>query len=240
MEAGSPLILFTLPIGAYLAGSVPFGWLMGRLRGVDIRKQGSGNIGATNVWRVLGRRWGIACFMLDVLKGLAPVYLAGIYLGRHLATEQGTLSAKGQGIWLLVGAGAIIGHMFSVFLGFRGGKGVATSLGVVVGIWPYFTLTALPAFCVWAVIFIWSRYVSLASIVAAAVFPILFGLFIRLTPGWQIENLWPLMVFCCVIGALVILRHCSNIVRLLNGTEAKSGRNDGDPEVPVTPKGSAS
>ncbi len=240
MDGNGPLMLFLLLVGAYLAGSVPFGWLMGRIRGVDIRRQGSGNIGATNVWRVLGRRWGIACFTLDVLKGLAPVCLAGIYLCRHLTTEQGTLNAKGQGIWLLVGAGAIVGHMFSVFLGFRGGKGVATSLGVVAGMWPYFTVTAVPAFGVWLAVFVWSRYVSLASIVAAIAFPVLFGLFIRLRPDWRIEDLWPLLAFCCVIAGLVVLRHRSNIVRLLNGTEAKSGRKSGRENAPATTEGSAS
>jgi len=157
-----PLILLgAFPAGAYLVGSVPFGYLMGRARGVDLRTRGSGNIGATNVARVLGRRWGLLCFALDVLKGLAPVLLAGLVIAGRGASAPGPAR---QGAWLAVAFGAIAGHVFPVWLRFRGGKGVATSLGVLLGFYPYFTFAGLAALAIWvAVVAVW-RYVSLASI----------------------------------------------------------------------------
>ena len=133
---------FLIP-AAYLVGAIPFGVILARLHGVDLRNVGSGNIGATNVGRALGRKWGVVCFVLDMLKGLVPMLAAMVMLPQ----EKG---AKELWIWLATGGAAIIGHVFPVYLGFRGGKGVATSLGVVMGLWPYYTISGIVAAISWS------------------------------------------------------------------------------------------
>ena len=201
-------------VAAYLIGSVPFAFLIARAYGKDLRTIGSGNIGATNLARAVGRKWGYFCFALDVLKGLAPVAIVGAIGG--VSGNPLFLS-----LWLLVGIAAILGHVFPVYLRFKGGKGVATSFGVALGLWPYFTLCALVALAVWiAVVLIW-HYVSLASISAAVAFPIALALGILAVPDWHSESLWPLMVAAIVIPILVIVRHRENIRRLAAGTESK-------------------
>ena len=122
-------------------------------------------------------------------------------------------------LWLAVGAATILGHMFSVYMGFKGGKGVATSLGVVLGIFPYFTLTGLVVLAVWVAVWGFWGYVSLASIVAAVGFPVMFAVLVKRVPEWTFSNLWPLFVFSCLMAILVIFRHRSNIARLWAGTE---------------------
>ena len=199
----------------YLLGAIPFGLLIGKARGVDVRTAGSGNIGATNVGRLLGRRWGYLCFGLDVAKGLGPVWYAGSYLKR-------TCPEMGPGemtLWLAVGAATILGHMFSVYMRFKGGKAVATSLGVVLGVYPYFTMTGVVVLALWVAVWGFWRYVSLASIVAAVCFPVLFAVLVGRIDGWQLDRLWPLLVFACLMAGLVILRHRSNVARLWAGTE---------------------
>ena len=216
----------TLIAGGYLLGSIPFGLLIGLSRGVDIRKHGSGNIGATNLGRIVGRKWGYLGFLLDVAKGLLPVLYAGSYLRRTNAmSPEGLpgLSYDAQLIWLAVGAACIIGHMFPVYLRFRGGKGVATSLGVVLGVYPFFTLTAVFAFAIWLAVWAAFRYISLASIIAAIGFPIGFLLMIWRIDAWQLGPLWPLFTFACLMGSLIIIRHRHNIARLLAGTENRTG-----------------
>ncbi len=219
--SNNPIILFgVFPLAAYIIGSTPFGVIIARAHGLDLRQAGSGNVGATNVGRVVGQKWGYVCFLLDVLKGLLPVLLVGLYL--HGSGDK-DISAYKQGVWLAVAFGAIAGHVFSFWLKFRGGKGVATSLGVLVGFYPYFTGTGLAALGVWlAVVFI-SRYVSLASIIAAGAFPLLFVGYCLLV-GWRIKQLWPLLAFATAMAGLVIFRHRSNIARLLDGTENKIGK----------------
>ena len=201
----------------YLLGAIPFGLLIGMANGIDVRAGGSGNIGSTNVGRLLGRKWGYLCFLLDVGKGLAPVLYAGSYL-RRAADEMGPTEMM---IWLAVGAATILGHMFSVYMGFKGGKGVATSLGVVLGIWPFFTLTGVVVLAVWVAVWGFWGYVSLASIAAAVSFPVMFVVLVwRIDhKSWDLSNLWPLLVFAGLMAALVIVRHRSNIVRLWTGTE---------------------
>jgi glycerol-3-phosphate acyltransferase PlsY len=217
------IAFLVLPAAAYLLGAIPFGLLIGLSRGVDVRSQGSGNIGATNVWRILGRRYGIACLGLDVLKGFLPVFLTRMYLSEHFFDlENNAISETGQWAWLCVAGGAIFGHMFSMFLKFKGGKGVATSLGVLIGVWPYFTLASLIALAAWMLVWAISRYVSLASIVAAALFPLGFLLLTWQIDQWRFASLWPLFAFSCVTALLIILRHRSNIARLLAGTELKN------------------
>jgi glycerol-3-phosphate acyltransferase PlsY len=217
-----PVVWFGLvPLGAYLVGSVPWGVLLARSQGVDLRRVGSGNVGATNVSRALGRRWGYLCFLLDLAKGFVPVVLAGWLLG---AIGSAVPSALQQLAWLLAGSACILGHVFSLFLRFRGGKGVATSLGVVLGMVPYFTWPGLGAFGVWIVAVLISRYVSLASIVAAGAFLALLAGFNLLAGGVdRLVALWPMELFAAVMAGLVIVRHRSNIRRLLDGTEGRIG-----------------
>jgi glycerol-3-phosphate acyltransferase PlsY len=200
---------------AYLLGSIPFGLIIARLYGKDLRTIGSGNIGATNVARALGRRWAYFCFVLDVLKGLVPMLIAKVLAGAFEPTP-GLLF-----LWLLVGCAAISGHIFPVYLKFKGGKGVATSLGVGLGLWPYYTICALVVFVIWAVVVLVSRYVSLASITASVAFPVVLVLAIALTPGWEFTILWPLLIAAVVMPMMVIIRHRDNIKRLLSGTESK-------------------
>ena len=211
-----------LPLIAYVIGSTPFGFLLGRLRGKDLRKEGSGNVGATNVGRVLGSGWGYLCFLLDVTKGLVPVLVVGAWMRDQ--ANQGPPPAAGQLCWLLVGTGAIAGHVFTFWLKFKGGKGVATALGVVLGVFPYFTWVGLTALGVWIVVTLISRYVSLGSIVAAVAFWPLFAMYAVLN-GWSLRALWPLGTFAGVMVVLIIVRHSSNIGRLLKGTENKIGQS---------------
>jgi len=204
-------------VAAYLLGSVPFAFLIARAYGKDLRTIGSGNIGATNLARAVGRQWGYFCFALDVLKGLAPVALVRVLVGA-------SNSPLSLALWLLVGIAAILGHVFPVYLRFKGGKGVATSFGVALGLWPYFTLCALVALAVWIAVVLTWHYVSLASICAAVVFPVALVLGILAIPGWHSTSLWPLLVAAIVIPILVIVRHRENIHRLVAGTENKVRR----------------
>jgi glycerol-3-phosphate acyltransferase PlsY len=208
-----PFILLTA--GAYLLGSIPFGLLIAKAHGKDIRSIGSGNIGATNVSRALGRKWAYVCFTLDALKGLIPMLVARPFVLQLPLSSYAT----GTWLWLSVGCAAILGHVFPIYLIFKGGKGVATSFGVALGLWPYFTLCALVVIVVWiAVVLIW-RYVSLASIAAAIAFPLVLILAISIIPSWDFNYLWPLLAVATLIPLFVIFRHRENINRLIAGTE---------------------
>jgi glycerol-3-phosphate acyltransferase PlsY len=207
---------------AYLAGSIPFGLIVGLSRGVDPRKAGSGNIGATNVGRLLGGKYFALVFTLDMLKGLLPVLAAGLAL-RGSAAGPGTYA-----MWLAVAFAAIAGHMFSIFLRFKGGKGVATSLGVVLGVWPFFTLAGVVAGLTWAAIFWRTRIVSIASIVAALVFPAAY-LATGLARGWPVFGAqWPLLAFAAFVAVMIVYKHRSNIARLRAGTESGFARAAAD------------
>jgi glycerol-3-phosphate acyltransferase PlsY len=195
---------------SYLVGSVPFGLLVARLvAGIDIRKAGSGNIGATNVARVVGAKWGILVLVLDAIKGLLPVLL----LPRLLLP--GNDPAAGH-VQVICGIATIVGHMFPCWLGFRGGKGVATALGVITILgWPATLVTA----AVFAIVFVATRYVSLASILASLAFAIAqFAI-----PGYAAftTEKCSLAAFSILAPVLIILRHGSNIRRLLRGEEPK-------------------
>jgi acyl phosphate:glycerol-3-phosphate acyltransferase len=215
---------------SYLCGSVPFGLLVGWLKGVDIRTKGSCNIGATNVGRVLGRPYGILVFFLDGLKGFLPVTLA-----RYLLVDPDQAVAANRPGYLpflllvLVAVACVLGHMFPVWLKFKGGKGVASSLGVGLGIYPYYTVAGLLAFALWGLVLGVTRYVSVASIVAVIGFPVFFaGLAWMNRDEWgRFADLWPLHVFCAVIAILVVYRHRANISRLVAGTEHKMGASSG-------------
>jgi glycerol-3-phosphate acyltransferase PlsY len=188
--------------------------LIASAHGIDLRKVGSGNIGSTNLSRALGRRWAYVCFILDLAKGLLPTLAAGLWLG-----DNGT--TRGLVTQLAVGCAAILGHVFPVYLGFKGGKGVATSFGVALGLWPYYTICAVIALVVWIIVVLIWRYVSLASLAAALAFPIVFVAAIAIIPSWRFAELWPLLIVGMVIPFMVFILHRDNIVRLLAGTEGK-------------------
>ena len=216
-----------LVLVGYLVGAIPFGLVVGLARGVDVRKSGSGNIGATNVGRVLGRPWGFLVFALDMLKGLIPTAAAGFIITRYLwPGVQVSQDAGAALLWITVAAAGIIGHMFPVYLRFRGGKGVATSLGVLLGIYPYFTLPVLLAFALWIVLTLTTRYVSVGSMAAATAFPIIFALvaWYKRRDWGDVQSLWPLYVFGVVLAALVVYRHRGNLKRLTEGTEPRIGQ----------------
>jgi acyl phosphate:glycerol-3-phosphate acyltransferase len=181
---------------AYLLGSVPTGLLLAKAFGVNIRETGSGNIGATNVYRTLGRKVGVMTLVGDCLKGLIPVLVA-----KQLGLADAWIAATGLA--------AFLGHVYTIFLGFKGGKGVATALGVFLGVSPLAVLLALAVFAL--VLGKW-RYVSLASITAAAAFPPLVLL---------LERNPLLIAMALVISGLVIFKHKENIRRLRDGTETK-------------------
>jgi len=208
-------------IAAYLVGSIPFGLLIVKAHGKDLRSIGSGNIGATNVGRALGKKWGYICFLLDVLKGLIPMQVTMFFIKTALHTEAHPQRVVLLWLWLAVGIAAILGHIFPIYLKFKGGKGVATSFGVALGLWPYYTICGLLAVAIWvAVVLVW-RYVSLASIVASVAFPLLLLLAIILFPTWDVVDLSPLLIAAAAIPLIVIIRHRENIKRLVAGTESK-------------------
>jgi len=207
-------IFFPLAIvAAYLLGSIPFGLLIAKAHGKDLRSIGSGNIGATNVSRALGRKWAYFCFVLDVLKGLIPMLATMLIAG-----PEGMVELL---LWLAVGCAAIIGHIFPIYVKFKGGKGVATSFGVALGLWPYYTICVLFAAGVWMVFVLIWRYVSLASIAASLTFPLVLIAAIISTPDWALANLWPVLIAAVAIPVMVIIRHRENIKRLREGTESK-------------------
>lgn len=199
---------------AYLLGSVPFALLIAKAHGKDLRKIGSGNIGATNLSRALGKKWAYFCFLLDVLKGLIPMLIGAALISSSPTTPE----LFG---WLALGVAAVLGHIFPIYIRFKGGKGVATSFGVALGLWPYYTICAAVAFFVWIIaVLIW-RYISLASLIASVVFPLTLLLAILLNGNWHFAELWPLLIVAAVIPAIVIIRHKENIKRIIAGTETK-------------------
>jgi len=205
------LIIACCAIG-YFFGSFPAGYFAGRFAGVDVRSQGSGNIGATNVLRVLGKRWGYPVFAIDVFKGLAAVRLA-FFLARYWPASQ----PYAEYVAILTAIMSIVGHMFPIWLRFKGGKGVATTAGALFGLMPW----AVPCFfLIWFIVFETTRYVSLASIITAISLPIVAALFAR----WGFIDTWALVYFCALIMGLVLWRHRSNFSRLLKGTEQRFDR----------------
>jgi acyl phosphate:glycerol-3-phosphate acyltransferase len=209
---------------AYLLGAIPFGFVLVKVfKGVDVRKVGSGNIGATNVARAGGAILGIIAFVLDVAKGFAAA--TAIPLGAYLISGPSSSAADGflsqliagkgfTDLRMLCGLAAIFGHVWTVFLGFKGGKGVATSLGVLAGLAPLPTGIAL---AVWIIVTGASSYVSLGSIVAAVALPVAYAAVhhARLAEDWR------LFAFTLLVAALVVIRHRANMKRLAAGTESR-------------------
>lgn len=194
-------------LGAYLLGSIPTGYLVARVRGVDIRAAGSGNIGATNVMRILGKPAGIAVLVVDGLKGFA----ACAWLCDVVAGAFGVPLAQANSLRIVAGVAAVVGHNFTCWLHFRGGKGIATSAGAYFALAP---LAAGIALGVWMVMLALGRYVSLASIAAAVALP---------TAVWLTKGL-ALGIVTSVLGLMAIWKHRGNIGRLLKGTESRLGR----------------
>lgn len=228
--------LWLCPLAAFLAGSIPFGLLMARAKGIDIRAHGSGNIGATNVFRVMGRKYGIPCLLLDILKGFIPVALAVNFIqiaGRPVQVPLGlpeawtmvvpeTKALTAQAAHIATALCAVLGHNHSPWVGFKGGKGIATSAGVLIGLMPFAVIILLT---VWLLLAITTRYVSVASMGAALVLPL-----VTLWGSWHHgriqDGTWnkPLFILTVFIAASAVWKHRSNIRRLMDGTENRFGR----------------
>ncbi len=206
---------------AYFIGSIPFGFLAGKMRGIDIRQHGSGNIGATNVLRTLGKPVGITVLIFDIAKGVAPVVLAKYF------SDSSTIP-------IFAAVATILGHNYTCFLGFKGGKGIATSAGALA---PLIPIPLLVAVLVWLILFFASRYVSVASIAAALSLPITLGIIFATGKAWA-----PVLFgFTLLLSILAIWRHRSNIQKLRAGTENRFQRKksntpapDDDPTAPLT------
>ena len=191
------LIVAAWLLGAYLVGSVPFGFLIGKMRGVDVRTVGSKNIGATNVFRTVGKKWGLLAFLCDFLKGFVPTMVA-----KHCAADVSWLPVA-------VGLACVIGHTLTVFMKFRGGKGVATAFGMLVALIP--GLVGI-AFLVFVALFASTNYISLGSCGAATFLAVAI---------WFYPVPLAVEIIVSLIGVFVVVKHKSNISRLLNGTENK-------------------
>ncbi len=206
------LTLVTVLVASYLLGSIPFGYLAGEIAGFDVRKAGSGNIGATNVLRVLGKPYGYAVFALDFLKGLGAVKIS-VLIATRVRPEWGSPEIFG----IVAATSAVIGHCFPLWLKFRGGKGVATSAGALFGLMPFAMLIGV---AIWVLIFWLTRYVSLASVIAAAALPIVIAIVTRLNQSYGKA----LFYSSLCIAAVVIWRHHSNLSRLMRGREPRFTR----------------
>lgn len=211
MEALSYIIT---ALAAYLLGSIPTGYLAAKSRGIDIRTVGSGNIGATNVFRILGKPAGIFVLAVDAMKGFFACQFVGVFA--YIWLVQGTgfaaEAADAELHRIVAGVCAILGHNYTCWLKFKGGKGIATSAGVVLALLP---LALAIAFAVWLLLFALTRYVSVASIGAAFVLPF---------AAWWADYSVRLIVVAATIGALAIYKHRTNIQRLRAGTENRFGR----------------
>jgi len=231
--------LWFCPIFAFLLGSIPFGLIISKAKGINIREHGSGNIGATNVLRVVGKKYGYTCLLLDVLKGFVPVVLAinliqiagrapGIPLGlteSWIMQLPAASAMKAQIKAYVCAAAALLGHMFPVQRRFKGGKGIATSGGVLLALMPFAVIILVT---IWGLLFITTRYVSVASVGAAVSLP-----FLTLWGSWYHgriqDGTWnkPLLAFTIVIAILAVWKHRVNFRRLMDGTEHRFGKKSG-------------
>ncbi len=207
MPTPGPSVLISILLLAYAIGATPFGYMVAKWKGIDIREHGSGNIGATNVIRVLGKKTGLPVFALDVLKGLLPVIFARMWCAREGYDPTWPM--------LLAALGSVLGHNFTFWLGFKGGKGIATSAGVMLAVLPVALGVAL---LLWILLFYTTRYVAIASIAAGISLPLTVLAQRALSAPGQAPAL-PLLGFAAVIGGLAVWRHRSNIRRLREGTE---------------------
>jgi glycerol-3-phosphate acyltransferase PlsY len=228
--------LWLCPLLAFLMGAIPFGLLMAKSRGIDIRAHGSGNIGATNVLRVMGKKFGIPCLVLDMLKGFIPVAIAVNLIqiaGRPVQVPLALPDAwvmklaagdalKAQIAQIATALAAVLGHNYSPWAGFKGGKGISTSAGVLLGLMPFAVVLLL---AVWLLLFFTTRYVSVASIGAACVLPLL-ALWGSWHHGRIQDGTWnkPLFALTLLIAISAVWKHRTNIRRLRAGTENRFER----------------
>jgi glycerol-3-phosphate acyltransferase PlsY len=202
----------------YLLGSIPTGFLVAKARGVDIRKVGSGNIGATNVFRILGKPAGMFVFLTDAVKGWVAVAVVAKLVAIRLFASPPPAGSE-EWMAILAGISAVLGHNYTCWLHFKGGKGIATSAGVLMALVPWALLIILS---IWVLVLAFTRYVSLASICASAALP---------PAAWLTTNSPRLTAITGLMGALAIYKHKANIKRLLNGTENRIGpRKDAAPQ----------
>ena len=206
------LVFAAVVLISYLLGSIPAGYLAGRIAGIDIRHAGSGNIGATNVTRVLGKRYGYPVFVVDFLKGLMAVSISILVEKRVQPVLVPT-----ELLGIVAAISCVIGHSFPVWLSFKGGKGVATSMGALFGLVPF---VALIGVAVWVITFEMTRYVSVASMTATLAVPISILILMPLKQTGEAA----LLYFSIGLAALVIFRHRSNLCRLVRGTEPRFKR----------------
>jgi acyl phosphate:glycerol-3-phosphate acyltransferase len=206
------ITLAVLVFGSYLLGSIPFGYLAGRIAGIDIRQAGSGNIGATNVVRILGKGYGYPVFALDVLKGFGAVKISMLAApGRPPDWNSPEI------LGILAAMSSVLGHLYPPWLKFKGGKGVATSAGALLALTPVATLIGV---AIWMIVFWLTKYVSLASVTAAVVLPV-----VILVLSWHDQNkVKPLVYSSACVAAGVVWRHRSNLSRLMRGTEPRFTR----------------
>jgi glycerol-3-phosphate acyltransferase PlsY len=204
--------LAMLLVGSYLLGSIPFGYLAGRLVGIDIRQAGSGNVGATNVVRVLGKGYGYPVFALDVLKGFGAVKIS-MLIAPGPPPEWNSPEIFG----ILAAMSSVFGHLYPPWLKFKGGKGVATSAGALFALTPVATLIGV---AIWIIVFWLTQYVSLASMIAAVVLPIV----ILVVSSQDQNKRRPLVYSSACVAAIIIWRHRSNLSRLMRGTEPRFTR----------------
>lgn len=246
--------LWLCPLFAFLMGSIPFGLFIARAKGVDIRKHGSGNIGATNVFRVIGKKHGLICLLLDALKGFIPVVIA-INLVRLVGANPPWVSLPLPDAWILVkplasqftvqsvhvltALLAVLGHNYSPWIGFKGGKGIATSAGVVIALMPAGIVLLVIVFLITLAL---TRYVAVASIVCAIALPVMTHLGARFHKNDAGISLWeagtwnkPLFFFSLLIGLLAVWKHRTNISRLRDGTESKFVWGGAKNPVPLDP-----
>jgi len=207
------LILISGLLLSYLIGSIPTAYIFGRIfKGIDIRKHGSGNVGATNAFRVLGPAIGITVLALDALKGVICVVPVADFILKQQAVNELLIR-------VLCGVIAVLGHSFTVFLNFKGGKGMAATLGVLIGLSLKFSvlkIILLSEILLWLMVFLFSRIVSLASLVSAVTFPVFFIV---------LRQPWPLILMSLCLSVFIIYRHKANISRLLSGQEPRLNFN---------------
>jgi glycerol-3-phosphate acyltransferase PlsY len=231
MDAGFLGMYIAGVVAAYLLGAVPFGLLIGLWRGIDIRQHGSKNIGANNVARTVGRPWGVLTFTLDAAKGAGPIILGGWWLG--VLGERAPDPTRAW-MWMSFGAAAFLGHLFPIFLKFKGGKGVATGFGALLAVYPIVTFPALLAIVSWATCVKITRYVGLSSSVASAVLALLTMIWPAIMHAWSTATRqaaesvsWatqlPFVVTTTLLAVLVIYRHRGNFRRMIDGTEPRVG-----------------
>lgn len=228
MPSTDTLIWIAAVVCTYLLGGIPFGLMIGLAKGVDVRQHGSKNIGASNVGRTLGRKFGVITFALDMLKGFLPVLIAGFVLGTIGKADMPPFQTWS---WLAFGLAAVIGHTYSPYLKFKGGKGVATGFGALLAMYPMLTIPAIMAIGTWAISVRLTRYIGFSSCVAGLSMPV-FALFMPTLWRFiwlsdvgprdgELLRMWPYVTVSTLVGLLVVWRHQSNLVRMMNGTEPK-------------------